>query len=62
MLDQWATGKETEWAADVITVRADTEVVLEEKALPTGRVEGRLLDAAGRPVAFARGRDRESES
>ncbi|GIH04956.1 hypothetical protein Rhe02_30230 [Rhizocola hellebori] len=53
LLDQWATGKESEWAADVITVEADKEVVLEEKALPTGRVEGRLLDAAGRPVAFA---------
>ncbi len=51
LLDQWATGKETEWAADVITVVADSEVVLEEKALPTGRVEGRLVDAAGQPVA-----------
>jgi hypothetical protein len=53
LLDQWASGRETEWAADVITVRANAEVVLEEKALPTGRVEGRLLDAAGQPVAFA---------
>jgi hypothetical protein len=52
LLDQWATGKEAQWAADIITVQPAAEVVLEEKALPTGRVEGRLLDAAGRPAAF----------
>jgi hypothetical protein len=52
LLDQWASGKESEWAADVITVHAKAEVVIEEKSLPTGRVEGRLLDATGQPVAF----------
>jgi len=52
LLDQWASGKEAEWAADVITVEADKEVILEEKALPIARIEGRLLDSAGEPVAF----------
>jgi hypothetical protein len=52
LLDQWGTGKETEWTADVLTVVAGKEIVLEEKALPLGRVEGRLIDSAGEPVAF----------
>src|SRR5690349_16862785 len=33
LLDQWATGKESEWAADIITIKANAELVLEEKAL-----------------------------
>lgn len=52
LLDQWANGKEAEWAADIFTVEADKEIVIEEKALPTGRVEGNLFDSAGEPVAF----------
>jgi hypothetical protein len=50
LLDQWGSGKESEWAADIITVEAGKEIVYEEKALPTGRIEGRLIDAAGQPV------------
>ncbi|HEX6684870.1 MAG TPA: carboxypeptidase-like regulatory domain-containing protein [Candidatus Limnocylindrales bacterium] len=53
LLDQWAPGAEQEWAAKVITVAAGAEIKLEERALPTARIEGRLTDAAGRPVASA---------
>jgi hypothetical protein len=51
-LEQWANGKDTENLADVITVAADAEIVLDEHLLPTGRVQGRLTDASGAPVAF----------
>ena len=52
-LDQWAHGKESERTADVITVTAGTDTVLTERQLPTGRISGRLTDAAGNPVASA---------
>ncbi len=52
-LDQWATGKQTEWQADVITLEPGGEVRLEEKAMPTGQVRGRLIDGDGQGVAFA---------
>ncbi len=52
-LDQWASGKESEAAADIITVTADNDTVLNERQLPTGTVAGRLTDADGQPVAFA---------
>jgi hypothetical protein len=52
-LDQWADQKEARWRADVVTVVADTEIVLNQQALPTGRISGRLTDSAGNPVAAA---------
>jgi len=52
-LDQWAGGAESEAATAAIRVDADADVVLEERQLPTGRVSGRLTDAAGDPVARA---------
>ena len=52
-LDQWSTGKESERLADVHTVRANEQLELDEHALPTGIVSGRLTDAAGQPVAAA---------
>lgn len=52
-LDQWSTGKESERLADVLTVRANESLVLDEHALATGVVSGRLTDAAGQPVASA---------
>lgn len=52
-LDQWADEKEARWRADAVTVVADAEVVLDQQALPTGRISGRLTDAAGNPVAAA---------
>jgi hypothetical protein len=52
-LDQWAGGAESEAATVPIRVEADGEVVLDERQLPTGRVSGRLTDAAGAPVARA---------
>lgn len=52
-LDQWASGRETEWAADVVTVESGATVLVEEKALPVGRIEGRVTDASGGPAAFA---------
>jgi hypothetical protein len=50
-LDQWAGRAESEAATLPVTVAADREVFLEERQLPTGRVSGRLVDAAGQPVA-----------
>jgi hypothetical protein len=52
-LPQWASGRESESAADAITVIAGQNSVLDERALPTGRVQGRLTDASGRGVMFA---------
>lgn len=52
-LDQWADEKEAQWRADVVTVVAGGVVVLDQRALPTGRVSGRLTDSAGNPVAGA---------
>jgi hypothetical protein len=48
--DQWARAAETYEAATVFTVTAGAEVVIEEEQIPVGRVQGRLVDAAGRPV------------
>jgi len=52
-IDQWSTGKESERLADVLTVRANETLVLDEHALPVGTVSGRLTDADGQPVAGA---------
>ncbi|HEU5107718.1 MAG TPA: carboxypeptidase-like regulatory domain-containing protein [Micromonosporaceae bacterium] len=52
-LDQWAGGAENEASSPLLTVAADAEVVLEERQLPVGRVEGRLVGADGQPVAGA---------
>jgi Carboxypeptidase regulatory-like domain len=52
LLYQWGSGKEAEPAADIVTIEADKVLLIEEKALPIGRVVGRLLDAAGQPVEF----------
>jgi hypothetical protein len=48
--DQWFRGAERYEAATPVTVTADAEVVIEERQLPVGRAQGRLVDAAGRPV------------
>jgi protocatechuate 3,4-dioxygenase beta subunit len=52
-MDQWADQQEAKWRADVVTVVADTDVVLDQQALPTGRISGHVLDPAGNPVAGA---------
>jgi hypothetical protein len=52
-LDQWANEKEAQWRADVVTVVANTDLVLDQTALPTGRVSGRLTDPDGNPVSGA---------
>ena len=52
-LDQWANEKEAQWRADVVTVVANTDLVLDQQALPTGQVSGRLTDPAGNPVSGA---------
>jgi hypothetical protein len=51
--DQWANEKEAQWRADVVTVVANTDLVLDQRALPTGRVSGRLTDSSGNPVSGA---------
>jgi 5-hydroxyisourate hydrolase-like protein (transthyretin family) len=51
--EQWSGGTETRDAATPVTVTAGAEVVLEERQLPTGRVQGRLVEAAGQPVEGA---------
>jgi hypothetical protein len=48
--DQWFDGAETYDAATPVTVTAGGEVVIEERQLPVGRIQGRLVDAAGEPV------------
>lgn len=53
LLDQWAGGAESERASTAVRVVADQEVVLDERALPTGRIAGRLTDAGGRPARRA---------
>ena len=52
-LDQWAHGQEAQWRADLVTVTADSEVVISETALPIGRISGHLNDSTGQPVAGA---------
>jgi hypothetical protein len=49
LLDQWAGGAESERASVAVRVVAEEEVVLDERALPTGRIAGRLTGADGRP-------------
>jgi hypothetical protein len=51
--DQWANEKESQWRSDDIALAANSDVVLDQQALPTGRISGHLTDSAGNPEAFA---------
>jgi hypothetical protein len=50
---QWAHGKTTRDAADLIEVGLGPDTIVNEQLLPTGTVRGRLVDAAGAGVPFA---------
>jgi hypothetical protein len=52
-LVQYAHQKRTEGEADRFPVAAGEVVVVDEEALPTGTITGRLTDADGNPVADA---------
>jgi protocatechuate 3,4-dioxygenase beta subunit len=49
LLDQWAGGAESERTTAPVRVAAGEEVSLDERALPTGRLSGRLAAASGGP-------------
>jgi protocatechuate 3,4-dioxygenase beta subunit len=52
-IEQWARGKRTFADADILSVTAGVDTIVEEEGLPVGTVAGRLLGADGNPVARA---------
>ncbi|HEX8630976.1 MAG TPA: carboxypeptidase-like regulatory domain-containing protein [Catenuloplanes sp.] len=53
-MSQWVPGQRDEHSATTFAVAADRHEVADDALLPTGGLGGKLVDAAGRPVAGAR--------